>query len=250
MNGEPDSVGKWLAGNAAWLASLSLAIFVIVRILVVSRMSIATAQEIARSSSVPGIALATVVENTPQVLYLLAVSVVMGAVGAANVRSWRRWTALTSLAVLALTILATTDWPSGVLLFAALVLCLWALSSDARFRKYAAGDRGTISPALAVALAAPLVITLLMNLFDPDPWIPRERVTYGAGRTVAGFVLASSDGWTTILVDRDRSIVRILTAELRVREPCRAGGATRTPSVVQWVMGTKLGSPYPKCPKG
>jgi hypothetical protein len=52
-------------------------------------------------------------------------------------------------------------------------------------------------------------------------WLPAESITLNSGSTVTGYVLSDDDGgFTTILTESHREILKVLIADIEGREVC------------------------------
>jgi hypothetical protein len=52
-------------------------------------------------------------------------------------------------------------------------------------------------------------------------WLPAEVIQTTTGATIVGYVLESRDGWTSILREQDRVVLRIRSEELQQRSLCK-----------------------------
>lgn len=82
----------------------------------------------------------------------------------------------------------------------------------------------------AVAVAGPMLLSPLS-----EPWVPAEVIRRQSGAPAIGYVLANEGGWTTILTEPDRMILRWRSADLIDRQVCvlSEGGADRRRPLAQ-----------------
>jgi hypothetical protein len=111
-------------------------------------------------------------------------------------------------------------------------------------------DRNNTSPTpsgwgaqAGFAAVAGLVATLATAII---PWLPTQTITHPEAGTFTGFVLKVSDGYTTVLADRPRRIVR-LDSTRTVFELCAHPSEART-SILQSLPAFETSVHYPKCP--
>ncbi len=69
------------------------------------------------------------------------------------------------------------------------------------------------------------IVMFLMGLaggaiFSDRPWLPSERVTTKSG-TLVGYVVEVGAEWTTLLVAKDRRVVRVRSDDVEARQVCR-----------------------------
>lgn len=67
----------------------------------------------------------------------------------------------------------------------------------------------------AVAVAGPMVIFPLR-----EPWVPLEAIRTQAGAPAIGYVLADEGGWTTVLTEPERIILRLRSVDVVDRQVC------------------------------
>jgi hypothetical protein len=85
-------------------------------------------------------------------------------------------------------------------------------------------------PPSAVATARLWIVALFIGLnvpyliAFPDPWLPPEVVTIN-GQAVYGYVLGSSGGWASILLDHERRVERVRDDTISGRTVCQQTSA-------------------------
>lgn len=67
-------------------------------------------------------------------------------------------------------------------------------------------------------------------------WLPPEQVTLTDGRTVVAYVVDVGDGWTTLLQDHDRTLIRVRTDLVQRRETCRVGKGAPSRSLMEIIF--------------
>lgn len=70
-----------------------------------------------------------------------------------------------------------------------------------------------------VGATAPLLL-MSVAIVDRTPWLPSERLVTST-RTVVGYVLADNDRELVVLTHDQRSVVRLASADVALRELCR-----------------------------
>jgi len=109
-------------------------------------------------------------------------------------------------------------------------------------------DRYSLSQLVLPALVGFNVIFLITY---PTPWLPAERITVN-GQPTSGYVLGSSGGWTTVLTDPDRNILRVRDDAITARELCNPSQRTDwddTLAVLLARVGGRQGIIRSTCPR-
>ncbi len=71
-------------------------------------------------------------------------------------------------------------------------------------------------------MLGPLISVILLFAFPSGMWLPRESLSIPGGVTT-GYVLSSTEVWTTIL-DVDKRVVIVKSGDVTSREVCGQGG--------------------------
>ena len=70
-------------------------------------------------------------------------------------------------------------------------------------------------------------------------WVPPEIVTLDTDRRVVAYVMGSDGGWTSLLSEKGRVIIRVKSESIERREVCRLSPGVASQSVVQIVLGAE-----------
>lgn len=114
----------------------------------------------------------------------------------------------------------------------------------------------------SIAVGAAVVVLVAAVALDDGMWLPSERVEItrvtqtGAqvGWIAVGYVLSSDTDWTVVLADSPRAILRVRTAEVESRGPCRVEAEERRSSILRSLSNFFSGEQLvvtvpPPCPK-
>ncbi|GIF95838.1 hypothetical protein [Catellatospora citrea] len=97
--------------------------------------------------------------------------------------------------------------------------------------------------ALVVGLAVFGLLGWLWVATRDTPWIPVERITQSTSSPIVGYILDEDGAWFTVMLENDRRVVNIPSAQISQREPCSRGDE-RTPLVMLvWPKAAH----YPEC---
>ncbi|MGC5263229.1 hypothetical protein ACPXCO_19590 [Streptomyces cyaneofuscatus] len=91
-------------------------------------------------------------------------------------------------------------------------------------------------------------ILLLQFLGNDRPWFPAEEVGLKGGGREIGYVVNSSDSWTTILRERERAVVRIRSELIMSRDLCSTSGRDEINTKTLWRITLDQKAVYKKCP--
>lgn len=106
---------------------------------------------------------------------------------------------------------------------------------------------GGYDRALSSALIPILAVQLLMQVASDSSWIAAEKIFVERHRQpVIGYVIGTSDGWTTVLTEQTRTIVRYRDQTVVRRVTCAVEGHSRTRVVFKYLYGGS-DAKYTKC---
>jgi hypothetical protein len=77
-------------------------------------------------------------------------------------------------------------------------------------------------------------------------WVPPEIVTLDTDRRVVAYVMGSDGGWTSLLSEKGREIIRVKSESIETREVCRLSPGVASQSIVQLVLGAETTQ---RCPR-
>ena len=201
-------------------------VFVITQVLVVSRMNVTTATTIISSAGAVDVALGVLTASYSAVILILLFAV----------DAWR----------------AITNWsPFPVyleagLLIAALIFVpfIGALILIAILVVFNLGDvwlerwRGVQPERWRAGGNSAIAVFLAVFLFAAPVWVPAEAIALQGKEPITGYVVGMDAGWTTILVEDNRSILLTRSDEITERFVCTTDEDPPSQSVIQLVIGT------------
>jgi hypothetical protein len=246
----------------AKIAALLLALLFLAKIYGAARFSLTTATALAAAASPVSVLLGTLALY--EYAFMALVSSVCGWVFIAGIRhadELRRWWPLTfPLAVFTclLTPLYYLMW-AGIAIAAALGIGLLLRFAvpwlSHRLKK--SRTPPTIST-VAVFTAMLAVMTFVFGTIQ-RPWLPAEVITLDkpitvdpathetAARPVA-YIIAESSGWTTLLIDSDRYLAMVKTADIQRRRICHLSGQLGSGQpFFDWIINQPYTSPNLSC---
>ena len=92
---------------------------------------------------------------------------------------------------------------------------------------------------------APLGMFAYLSL-SSRMWVPPEIVTLDTDRRVVAYVMGSDGGWTSLLSEKGRVIIRVKSESIETREVCRLSPGVASQSIVQLVLGAETTQPCPR----
>jgi hypothetical protein len=121
-----------------------------------------------------------------------------------------------------------------------LVVVLWV--ADRRTNARPQPDRRSMAVAFAGSVALGALVLGLLG----DVWLPAERLELDGRAALVGFVIETdASGFTTVLVDSDRSIMKVATESIVARTSCEPGKRSWLFQTAIWWM--QSGSAPPDC---
>lgn len=227
----PDPVGRWAASHAPLLASVTLFVLVIIRVLRVSAFDPATAAALVRETGLVSIVIGALVLSMPGLLQAAAVLLTFLSLGGPGSSTQRRAAAtIASLIVLLLTVILPWLHLIVFLFFLVIIALLW---------------RRLRWPLEIFAVAAVFVGSLLDV---SEVWLPPENVRLIDGGRITGYVLSVDRDWTSVLRERNRAIILVRTAEVATRTVCNVEEVPATRTIGQIILGERGGGRNPPCP--
>jgi hypothetical protein len=88
-----------------------------------------------------------------------------------------------------------------------------------------------------------LLVTGLWSLNATGPWLPPERLRFADEAELVAYVIDSGDGWTTLLTERDRLVVTVLTDTVKARQVCRTSADWTASTLPELLARNRL----PRC---
>lgn len=79
---------------------------------------------------------------------------------------------------------------------------------------------------------------LAVFLFAAPVWVPAEAIALEGEEPITGYVVGVDAGWTTILVEDDRSILKVRSDEVKERLVCSTDENPPGKSLIQFVVGS------------
>ena len=214
----------------------------LIKIMRVSHLNSRTGHALISTVGPIEIILGALVTHFPTVLFIVAALVTWWATG--SFASARKFTpghvAAAGVVLFALILL---PWPFVVaLLVIGVVRFVMARSRPPTTRRY--------SPYyVLIGAIAILLIT------DAQPWLAPERFQLKGEPEVLGYALEeaqNSIGWVVVLVEEDRSVIRLRQDSIAARHPCHEPGADvqleHYASLFQVAIGESSELPEPECP--
>lgn len=107
------------------------------------------------------------------------------------------------------------------------------------------GHSGSVPGAVTTAVALIVAIVLTPYLYDlyplpgrssyyvdvlRSPWLPSEKFALSAGHNYYGYALSTSDGWFTILLSKDRTIVYVPADHVVRQAVCETASQAKVPA--------------------
>ncbi|NVM96091.1 hypothetical protein [Arthrobacter wenxiniae] len=102
--------------------------------------------------------------------------------------------------------------------------------------------------ALAITLLITTIFPVWQSAMSDQPWLPAENITLASGKIEVGYVVSTSDGWSTILIDKPRLVERLHSAEILARETCVTADSYNSRQTV-WSFSAPTMPTYPRCSK-
>jgi hypothetical protein len=188
------------------------------------------------------IVLGTLVTHFPSILFVIALLVTwwaMGSFAAAH-------TVTPGHAAAAATVLFAMlllPWP-----FAVVLVVIGAVRFVHRSSR-PAEKRGRAGYYLIVGAVAVLLVT------DAEPWLPPEVFSLKDGSEILGYALAEAEtntGWTVVLEEGNRSVIRLPEESIASRNPCHLEDVhlelEQFASPLQLAIRESTDLPEPECP--
>jgi len=214
----------------------------LVKIMRVSHLNSRTGHALLTTVGPVEVVLGAFVTHFPSILFVVSVLVIWWASGSfATVRTITP--AHIAAGALVLFAVVLLPWPFVVIMFGV---------GGLRFiyrRSRGPSARPRVGYYLVIGAVAVLMIT------DSEPWLPPEVIDLEDGSEVLGYSLAeaeTSTGWVVVLLDEDRSVIRIREDSIAGRKPCHVAESDRElehyPSLYQVAIGESADLPEPECP--
>lgn len=89
---------------------------------------------------------------------------------------------------------------------------------------------------------------LLLVASRATTWVPSERVVTRGGEAYVGYVLNEDGaGFTTIMLDADRSVLKLRSDDVLTREQCRLGARQKEPLPILLILKDQDRAKLPPC---
>lgn len=220
------SIREVVSRHAGLITAAVIFTFVVIQVLVVSRMNVATATTIISTAGAIDVALGILTAAYSAVIVILLFTV----------DAWRAITHWGPLPV----------YLEGGLLLTALVFVplAAALGSIAVLVLINFGDvwlerwRGIPPEPWRAGGTAALAFFVGVFLFAAPVWVPAEAIALQDKDPITGYVVGQEADWMTILVEEDRSILTIRSDEITQRQVCTTDEDPPGRSAIQFVIGT------------
>ncbi|GAA1401397.1 hypothetical protein [Catellatospora coxensis] len=237
-------MGAWIKDHLSLVIAIAVGVTVLTKIWSVAHGNEYTMAALFTSQGGLNVTIAALVAGLPSLGYLPMVLTYPALIAAAWAGHSLRGPVIA--AVIA-SILAFATIPTGYLLIY-LVVAVASIGSSflivwIRRRLLAKGrDPGELpfvlrepksahNTPLAVGLAVFGLLGWLWVATRDTPWIPVERITQSTSGPVVGYILDEDGAWFTVMLEDDRRVVNIPSAQVSQRQPCSRGDE-RTPLVM------------------
>jgi len=210
------------------LITTAIFVFVVLRVLIVSRMSTATALAVFATSGVFQVALGILVSSYSVVLLI----VLLLFDGRRRVATRAERSSLVPLlweAAISVVIIVFVPW------FPALVFLVLVVASEYVDRRL--DSRSTPDPWNSPLV---LIVTLIILsvVMAPSVWLPAEVIDSDESEALVGYVLADGADWTSVLLEGDRYVVRVPSDSVNSRIVCTPREKPLDRTLVEYAIGT------------
>lgn len=205
------------------LATAALSVVVVLKLIVVSRGSLTTAEALLTSAGPVTIGLGILLTLFPAILFILTLKSILDWVdllrGAVTFGSWH----LVSVWLLMLDVYFLTPLQLlMVVLLAMLFIAIGWLSERGARKQPNYKERPYGADHVNV-----IVLMLALFFLDSSLWLPAERLTHGDPSTVVvGYVVQADSDWVSILRESDSHVLKLRMSTIHSRELCRLGEDT------------------------
>jgi hypothetical protein len=224
-----DRLGSLLRDHGGILASGAVGLVVALRLAAVSGYNPQTAYVLLQTQGTSSAAFGTLVQALALLPLLMFFALLNGLVLASPSDGTAR---LMLIGVGISTVAIVLIWPLAIAIFMVLFQGLPFLYLFHQNRKFEAefGREGVESAPtrpIAWGLGAVIAPFVVVPLFDPNPWLPREDLTF-ANLKVSGFMLSEPDERDTVLVlqAKPRVVMRLDGSKLTRRHLCEPPART------------------------
>jgi hypothetical protein len=256
-------LGEFLSKHLALVISVGLAGVLLLKLLAVSRFRPVTALTLLQAAGVSQVTMGVVLVSFPYLLWGIPVALFMSfglrREDTASTFNWAVWLVLGLSAVPAALL---SPWPFSVavvvLVVPPLVNAFFTLAPRAEEVAAKEGSRSKRSSTKGwkFPLVAVLSVVILIQTLISHMWLPTEDLRLRSGTGIIGYVVQEEGGWTTILTNDTRSIVRIQSETLVSRRVCEVPSeAGLLDPVLDWTRSSPIqlilfrNEPIPKpCP--
>lgn len=242
---EPDSgrtFRSFVRDHPTLAATAVVIVVFVVRVLVIADGSLPTIYGLLTTVDPATLALSTLLTLYPTVLYVASVVALLTFVDVRReVMDAPRWLNYAPYVfALDLIYLSFSWWL--VILFIFVLNASVPLLEDVRARRR--GERLPRRPVLNFIVVGSGLITLVFT--TEATWLPVEEIRLRQSESVVGYVLETESEWTSVLLDEDRTLLRVRTSDVLSRELCDNKERTTWDRRLTDVLGD--GPPtYPKC---
>lgn len=203
----PEGIGAFAKKHVTLLVSLGLSSLVVMKLLLASHYNTSTALTLLQEAGAARVIMGQLLSLLPMLLMGTAAVGFVYATGQARTTA-RKVAQIVSACILGVGVLLL-PWSAAIywgVLWVGLLIWVARRGAD-RFM------RGTIA-GIAVAF-------LIVLLIDDHVWLPPESLEVRTRDPIVGYVVGDQGGWTTILGEAHRQIIRVRSESLVSRRVCR-----------------------------
>ena len=199
------------------IATGAVVVLFVIRLFGMTNGSITTTLGLLSSAGPVEVAFGTLVALFPAVLYVVSLVVIVTFLdvirGATRRPAWLEY----GLWILVFDLLYLT-----VSFWIVLALVVLVFSLPAWLRDRSAKKRGVEPPRDHIFSDTAVIISTVLSLLvsSDDPWTPAEVVRAQNQEAVVAYVVDAAEGWTTLMLEEDRALVRVPTEDILKREVC------------------------------
>jgi hypothetical protein len=219
--------------HLALVTTTAVFILVIAEVLAVARMNVATALTIVATSGAVEVALAIIVSSYWAVILLLYLTA----------DAWRRIarraerstaTPIKTQAFFGAIAVAVVAWQAVVMVIA-------LAAGFGYMDRWWEQKRGIGPEPWTGSGTAAFGLFILLFIIAPTVWLPTEVIsTDDLKDPVVGYVLATEDGWTSVLRDEDRSVLRFKSQTVTDRVICTPASQSHGRSLVELLLDPSI----------
>ena len=196
---------SWVREHPALLISAGAAVFLVIKVLRVSYFDLETALSLLGTASPLTMFLGSFLVVLPVLFLILFNYLVFWLVDDVFLGSFAK----RHLPAIAAMILLILVMPWRLALFGMVFLGLYVLFRW-KFRPRSGTDIGSL-------VGSAILIYVILST---EMWLPAEKLDVPSQPEFVGYVIGESSEWTTVLREKERSIIRIPTRTIASREPC------------------------------